>query len=86
MPRGFDIPLEQREAGEEAENDRLARLEGACQHDPLAVCCTLLIESSSLHGSRIRCWVCDRSNQIGLKTGRIDPMGAFPHPTNSEPR
>jgi hypothetical protein len=32
MPRGFDIPVEQREAGEEAEQDRVSLIErfGEC--------------------------------------------------------
>jgi hypothetical protein len=37
VPRGFDIPLEQREAGEEAHEDLLAEME-ACAEYPSCPC------------------------------------------------
>jgi hypothetical protein len=50
-----------------------------CQHDPLAVCCTLVIESDSF-GSRIRCFVCDRCNEVSRTSGRFNRRGAEPQP------
>jgi len=47
---------------------------GTCQHDPLAPCCTLVVESNWM-GQRIRCFVCDRANDLGRK-GHFGKAGA----------
>lgn len=48
-----------------------------CQHDPLAPMTSLRIESGLFGAMRVHCLVCDKANQVGRKSGRFDPIGAF---------